>query len=109
MYVTRLTTEQANAVEQEKLSQSRSLTGGRDSGIIKIDMQHFAKKSTDYPTIILPKDEYAHVMSEIATYISEEQKNMKVFLKAIGNYNYTVENNGFGNCRIIGKRLLDGE
>ena len=79
MYVTRLTTEQANAVEQEKLSQFRSLTGDRDSGIIKIDMQHFAKKSADYPTIILPKDEYAHVMSEIATHISEEQKNMKFF------------------------------
>lgn len=79
------------------------------SGIIRISMQHFAKKSTDCPTIILPKDEYAHVMSEIATHISEEQKNMKVFLKAIGNYNYTVENNGFGDYRIIGKRLLDGE
>lgn len=86
MYVTRLTTEQANAIEQDKLSQFRCLTGDRDSGIIKIDMQHFAKKSTDHPTIILPKDEYAHVMSEIATHISEEEKLKKVFSKPIGNY-----------------------
>ncbi len=79
------------------------------SGIIRISMQHFAKKSTDYPTIILPKDEYAHVMSEIATHISEKQLKSKVFKKAIGNYYYTVENNGFGNFRIIGREDIDIE
>ena len=82
------------------------MTGDRDSDIIKIDMQHFAKKSTDYPTIILPKDEYAHVMSEIATHISEEEELKKVFSKPIGNYMYLIENNGFGNYRIIRKKKL---
>ena len=69
-------------------------------------MQFFAKKSKDFATIQLSKKEYAHVMSEIATHISEEQKERAVFKKAIGNYMYTIENNGFGNYRIVGRRKL---
>ena len=67
----------------------------------------FAKGSKDFPTIFLPKQEYAHVMSEIATNITKEQSQKSVFEKAIGNYIYTVENNGFGNYRIIDKTLID--
>ena len=81
-----------------------------ESGIIdkgvKVDMQYFAKKSSDFPTVQLPKNEYAHVMSEIATHISEEQKAMKTFSKPIGDHMYLVENNGFGDYRIIGKKKL---
>lgn len=46
-------------------------------------------------------------MHEIATNISEKQAAKKVFRKAIGNYVYTVENNGFGNYRIIGKERIE--
>lgn len=67
----------------------------------------FAKGSKDFPTVFLPKQEYAHVMSEIATNITKEQSQKSVFEKAIGNYIYTVENNGFGNCRIIDKTFID--
>ena len=67
----------------------------------------FAKGSKDFPTVFLPKQEYAHVMSEIVTNITKEQSQKSVFEKAIGNYIYTVENNGFGNYRIIGKTLID--
>ena len=67
----------------------------------------FAKGSKDFPTVFLPKQEYAHVMSEIATNITKEQSQKSVFEKAIGNYIYTVENNGFGNYRIIDKTLID--
>lgn len=77
-----------------------------ESGIIKIDMQYFAKKSSDFATVKLAKNEYAHVMSEIATHISEEQKLKDVFSKPIGNYMYLIENNGFGNYRIIGRKKL---
>ncbi|MCR4616235.1 MAG: hypothetical protein K5756_08830 [Clostridiales bacterium] len=67
----------------------------------------FAKRGTSsFETIILPKDEYAHVMSEIATNLTVEQSNHAVFKKCIGNYVYTVENNGFGNYRIIGKKII---
>ena len=72
-------------------------------------MQFFGKKSEDFVTIILPRQEYAHIMSEIATNISEGQKNKKVFKKPIGDYIYTVENNGFGNYRIIGKAKIEDE
>lgn len=67
----------------------------------------FAKGSKDFPTVFLPKQEYAHVMSEIATNITKEQSQKSVFEKAIGNYVYTVENNGFGNYRIIDKTIID--
>ena len=67
----------------------------------------FKQDSKDFPTIILPKDEYAHVMSEIATNLTEEQRKQPVFRKAIGNYYYSVENNGFGNYRIIRKESIE--
>jgi hypothetical protein len=90
----------------------KSLDISENSGIMnteptaKISMQYFAKKSEDFATVVLPKDEYAHVMSEIATNISDEQKNKKVFKKLIGNNEYTVENKGFGNYRIIGRKEI---
>ena len=67
----------------------------------------FAKGSKDFPTVALPKQEYAHVMSEISTNLTADQKAKSVFRKPIGEYIYTVENNGFGNYRVIGKDLID--
>ncbi len=46
-------------------------------------------------------------MSEIATNITKEQSLKRVFTKPIGEYLYTVENNGFGNYRIIGKVKIE--
>lgn len=66
-----------------------------------------AYKSSDFETIILPKQEYAHVMSELNTNLSKEQRRQSVVSKAIGNYVYIVENNGFNNYRIIGKYFID--
>lgn len=60
-------------------------------------------------TVYLPKDEYAHVMSEINTHMSDEQRAMPVVSKAIGNYIYTFENYGFNEYRIIGKKLIEGD
>jgi hypothetical protein len=71
-------------------------------------LQFFAN-SKACKTIILPKTEYAHVMSELATHMTDEQRSKKVVKKAIGKYIYTVENNGFGDYRIIGKKPIDSE
>lgn len=79
----------------------------RISKTLKVDIQLFAKKSQDFTTVFLPKKEYAHVMSEIATNLTKEQSNKKVFSKNIGNYTYTVENNGFGDYRVIDKVEID--
>lgn len=73
-----------------------------------IGIQFFAS-SKAYKTIVLPKQEYAHVMSELATNMTAEQRKKKVVSKAIGSYIYTIENNGFGDYRIIGKKAIDAE
>ena len=74
-----------------------------------IGLQFFARNSKDYPTITLPKQEFAHIMSELATHLTAEQRKQKVVTKAIGNYVYTIENNGFGNYRVIGKEAIDND
>ena len=72
-----------------------------------MDLQYFSMNSKDYPTIHLDKDEYAHVISELNTHMTEEQRKQAVVTKAIGNYYYTIENKGFNNYRIIGKKLIE--
>ena len=102
----------AEYTEKWQSYHEKQLAKAEKSGIIKnglypIDLQLFAHSSDYFPTIILPKSEYAHVMSELATNITPEQRSKKVFRKAIGNYYYTVENNGSGDYRIIGKERLE--
>lgn len=55
----------------------------------------------------LPKEEYAQVMSELNTHLTEEQRSKKYVQKAIGDYLYTIENNGFNDYRIIGKIKME--
>ena len=62
--------------------------------------------ASSLPTVRLPKAEYAHVMSEIATNISNEQREQKVFSKYIGNFIYTVENNFDNTYRVIDKSKI---
>ncbi len=64
------------------------------------------KKSIDFPTVILPKQEYAHVMSELATHLKPRDYEKGIVKKAIGEYYYTVEVRDFGDYRIIGKELI---
>ena len=78
----------------------------KDGKPLKLNTQLFAKKSSDFKTVILPPKEYGKVMHTIATDISEKEANSKVFCKCIGDYIYTVENNGFGNYRIIDKEII---
>lgn len=95
---------------QEWETWRKSVDKQRDKADTRITgIQFFARKSEDFPTIWLSKKEYAHVMSELATHLIEEQQGKKVVKKAIGKCIYTVENNGFGNYRIIGKiKIPDG-
>ena len=101
---------QEQAAELEKQALDKSIQSGileSNGNRINIGMQFFSKSIEDFATIILPKDEYAHVMSEIATNITEEQSTKRVIKKHIGDYIYTVENKGFGNYRVIGKDLIE--
>lgn len=84
-----------------------ALTNSPKRSTLIPNIQLFAKKSKDFPTVILPKQEYAHIMSEIATNLTKEQASKKVFSKCIGDYIYTVENNGFGEYRVIKKIKIE--
>ena len=104
----------AHTPAETRESEQKVLDKSIQSGIlesngnrINIGMQFFSKSIEDFATIIFPKDEYAHVMSEIATIITEEQSTKRVIKKHIGDYIYTVENKGFGNYRVIGKDLIE--
>ena len=87
----------------EKLKTSTA-KGGKITGEVQ---KLKAYSSKNFETIILPKQEYAHVMSELNTNLSKEQRQQPVVSKAIGKYVYVVENNGFDEYRIIGKFPID--
>ncbi len=78
----------------QKINNKDTLENIDKSSKMKMDLQFFSS-SKDYATIRLPKDEYAHVMSEINTHMTEKERSQKVVTKAIGNHYYTFENNGF--------------
>lgn len=63
------------------------------------------KKSSEYKTVKLPKDEYGKVMHEVVTNASKEQLSKKVFSKCIGDYIYTFENLN-GDFRVIDKEKI---
>ena len=89
---------------------NNNLTQPTGNSIIKsevsFDGKIYKKKSSDFKTIWLNKREYKHLMSEIASNLSEEQKSSEVFIKYCGDYQYIVENHGFGYYRVISRRKI---
>lgn len=61
---------------------------------------------SDIPTVKLPRAEYAMVMHELATNLTDEEHNQRILTRSIRNYTYVVLNNGFGNYRIIKKKAI---
>lgn len=55
----------------------------------------------------LSKREYAMVIHELNTNLSKEERKQKNLYKCIGNYLYTVKNNGFNNYQVLGKVEID--
>lgn len=88
---------------------SENVNISKDDGnnSLEPELQLFAKKPSEYKTVFLPEKEYSKVMHEISTNLTNEQNNSKMFSKHIGEYIYFVENNGFGNYRVIGKEPID--
>lgn len=79
----------------------RNLENNSDYGIINTYPN--VKSASDFPTVQLERREYAHVMSEIATNITNEQRTHNIVHKYIGDHLYTFENNHDGTFRVIGK------
>lgn len=84
-----------------------TVDNAKKTGRLKINIQLFAREGSDFPTVYLPKEEYARVMSEVATWVTKSQLNKKVFSKPIGDYIYTFENKGYGEFRVIGKEWIE--
>ena len=92
-----------NTGQFSKASGSKnSLKNPRNNGKVKtsrkIDRQHREVK--------LPKEEYAKVVSELNTNLTEEERAKPVLQRAIGNYLYTFRNCGFNQYQFIGRRKL---
>lgn len=58
------------------------------------------------PTLYLPRDEYAHVMSEINTWYRKDYDRKKIIGKYIGDYIYIFENGGYNEYRFIDKKAI---
>lgn len=94
------------AAELEKQALDKSIQSGIIESTVQFDGKIYKKSSSDFRTVRLEKREYKHLMSEIASNLSEEQNASNVFIKYCGNYQYIVENRGFGNYRVISRRKI---
>lgn len=73
---------------------------------VKMNLQFFAKKASTRKTVRLSTKEYAHVMSELRTNITKEEKKHTVINKAIGNFMYSFENHFDDTYRVIKKKKI---
>ena len=80
---------------------------GMKWGVRKDDLPGRDKYGRIEP-IRLGRQEYAHVMSEVATHASAEQRRMDFFTKNIGNYIYAFYNNHNGTYDVLKKESIPG-
>ena len=66
----------------------------------------YCSDGSDMQQIMLPNDEYAHVISELNTHMSDGEERHRIVTRPIGDYYYTVINQGFNDYVIIGKRRI---
>ena len=59
--------------------------------------------------IFLPPSEYAKVMSEFNTHLSEKDRDRYIITKPIGDFYYTILNRGYNDYIIIDKVLINEE
>lgn len=79
--------------------------GSSNSELSLENLYNYAKVSSS-KNLKLSKQEYAHVLSEVSTHVTEPQKSMRYFKKAIGNYMYTFKNNFDGTYDPIRRTKL---
>lgn len=72
----------------------------------KLNIQNFAKSSRQYATIKISKREYATVTHELNTWLKHDEVIGTTVKKAIGDYIYTIEVNGFDDYRIVAKSKM---
>ncbi len=65
---------------------------GRNGKLLKVDLQFFASRKdfSEYEQIYLDYKEYAKVMHNLRTHATDEEREDRIFQKAIGDYIYSV-------------------
>ncbi len=61
----------------------------------------------DRKQIFLPPDEYSMVMSAFNTDLTDEERMQRIISKPIGDYVYTIINNGYNEYIVIGKNPIE--
>lgn len=64
------------------------------------------EKLDSHNIVRLSKKGYAHVMSELATNITNEQRTQSTIVKNIGKHKYTFKNNFDNTFDIIGRQMI---
>lgn len=82
------------------------LAKSHKSDKLNLNLQLFAKRAKSKPTIMLGIKEYAHVMSELVSNITPEEKTHTIITKPIGDYVYSFENHFDDTYRVIGKKRI---
>ncbi|EJP32268.1 phage-associated protein, HI1409 family [Selenomonas sp. FOBRC9] len=74
---------------------------GKGAGKRKFDRKRKRRE------VKLSKAEYARIVSALNSDLSKEERKKKILRKAVGNYDYLVENNGFDNYRILDRMKIN--
>lgn len=84
-----------------------SSSGIKKSGGLKLDLQFFALKPQDCPTVhISPVKRYAAVMHAANEWIQLTNETEESFLLDVDGYTYTIDNTDRYNPRIIGEKRI---
>lgn len=75
-------------------------------GRATMNLQLFAKRARTLKTVKLDVIEYAHVMSELRTHITDEEKKHSIISRPIGNFIYRFENHFNDTYRVVGKKKI---
>jgi hypothetical protein len=70
------------------------------------DIQFIIRGLDSIPPLILPKEEFAHVMSEISTHMPRERFEERIGSWVVDDYVYLFTMDGFENIKIIGKEHI---
>jgi hypothetical protein len=89
--------------ETDLLDRARLKTGSMTRAEYAGYKQELKYAEQTYKQIQLPRDEYAHIMSELNTNLSEEDRKHAIITKTIGSYEYTFINKGFNDYIFVKK------
>ena len=87
--------------EKNLLDNARLKTGSMTRGEYAEYKRELKHAEQLYEQIQLQRDEYAHIMSELNTNLSDEDRKHAVITKVIGDYEYTIINKGFNNYIFV--------